>query len=635
MADSTNVTLRVLLLANQERNAYGLRTNDLGRYRKHCAGKTHRLRQGLKLTHGKGKEFKKTPPVAPENLKDGHLQLALFEAERAWAYSQELAAQGEDDSTLRHRATGRFRRALHHAAELQSHAQALFDSKRLSGVSLLEIVAYALILNARFLLRKDEFDPALARFCVARSILDDLASSASTSRDQALYTFYADEISAEIRYSAHSLGRSKAYDVDGIVADVSPKHRKILVPNYENILIGTKEGNSSDQGEKKKLKEIIWEGEPVPIRNPELVDVFLRVQEAEENLVKANKQGEKGKSKGKRERGKISSFDGVLLALSEAEEVARKLVEAQQLSGSSAAGTSAPGTAGVRDNHFIHAYAVYRLLSRRIERDLLLISSLLASPATAPSHQAAAGKGKDAQSSASKTDKVAEPSLDNRTYPALVKLLDTVLQSLEQMRSLSVVDESADLVSAIETRISFSKARRCFYIAKTYSVLKKYGESLALDSRAHLYLREARSTIDTSPTLSATDHANLGFYPLSSESIEQLEKDIAADELKFKDQWFTFNGGSVSTDPSAYKKPLFFDIAFNYAELPMERLLVRAGKAPPEPVPQPAQAAAPAPTFAAPADKKVSKAAEEKAPPPSPAPASGLSSLLGGWWGRK
>lgn len=189
-----------------------------------------------------------------------------------------------------------------------------------------------MILNARFLLRKDEFEPALARFCVARSTLDDLASSASTSRDQALYTFYADEISAEIRYCAHSIGRSKAYDVDGIVAEFSPKHRKALVPNYENVFEAVKKGKGEGQGDKKTLKEIIWEGESVPIRNPELVDVFLRVQEAEESLLQSSQQGEKGKtSKSKGDRGKISSFDGVLLALSEAEQVARKLVESQQV----------------------------------------------------------------------------------------------------------------------------------------------------------------------------------------------------------------------------------------------------------------------------------------------------------------
>lgn len=38
---------------------------------KHCANRTHRLRSSLKITHGKGKEFKKLPPITPEVVNDG------------------------------------------------------------------------------------------------------------------------------------------------------------------------------------------------------------------------------------------------------------------------------------------------------------------------------------------------------------------------------------------------------------------------------------------------------------------------------------------------------------------------------------------------------------------------------------
>jgi signal recognition particle subunit SRP68 len=42
----------------------------------------------------------------------------------------------------------------------------------------------------------------------------------------------------------------------------------------------------------------------------------------------------------------------------------------------------------------------------------------------------------------------------------VIKLLDTVLQSLEQMRTLPLVDESSDLGAAVDIRISYTKARR-------------------------------------------------------------------------------------------------------------------------------------------------------------------------------
>lgn len=40
-------------------------------YRNHCANKTHRLRSTLKMTHGKGRDFKKLPPLTLQNIKDG------------------------------------------------------------------------------------------------------------------------------------------------------------------------------------------------------------------------------------------------------------------------------------------------------------------------------------------------------------------------------------------------------------------------------------------------------------------------------------------------------------------------------------------------------------------------------------
>lgn len=111
------------------------------------------------------------------------------------------------------------------------------------------------------------------------------------------------------------------------------------------------------------------------------------------------------------------------------------------------------------------AYTSYRLLARRIERDLLLVDSLLA-PSSPPSNlktQAlqggAKGKGKEP----------ATTSVDPRINPGLVKLYDTILQSLEQMRNLSIVDESIDLVPSVESRLAFSRAKR--YVSFTLSTV--------------------------------------------------------------------------------------------------------------------------------------------------------------------
>lgn len=111
-------------------------------------------------------------------------------------------------------------------------------------------------------------------------------------------------------------------------------------------------------------------------------------------------------------------------------------------------------SAGKRDIQFLHAYIVYQLLSRRIQRDLFLVSALFSSQKLS-SVPSAAGSNKLPPTSIVKPEQV-----DGRLYPAIVKLLDTVVQSLDQMRTLSVVDENQELASAVEARLSFTKSRR-------------------------------------------------------------------------------------------------------------------------------------------------------------------------------
>ncbi|KAG0703075.1 hypothetical protein DFH29DRAFT_850870 [Suillus ampliporus] len=614
------LSFRALQLANQQRTAYGLRYNDFTRYRKHCANRTHRLRSTLKMTHGKGREFKKLPPLTTDNIKDGHLELLLFESERAWAYSQDLITQSlqpanEDQAgSLRHSATGRFRRAVHWSTQLLSHCQSLYAASRLSAEGLIQITIYTLILNGRFLRNRDNFEDAVIQLSVARHLLDELADRAATSRDQALATVFADEIGPEIRYCAHELGREKAYDVDAIAAELSEKHRGEIVEGCDALIQKFRlEGDVAGKGEgRKKLGTLMWEGQPVPVRNPELVDVLLRVQEAEAKITQSreparvesasDKGGRKGKSGGHGSKKGVAAYDAILLALSDAEEVARKLVEAQQSSGSSS--TSAAGT---RDIHFVHAYIVYQLLSRRIQRDLLLVSALL----TSHRPQASAKPKKE--------------HVDARLYPAVVKLLDTVIQSLTQMRNLSIIDESPDLASAVEARLTFTKARRCSYLAQCYVAVKKYAEALSLIQLATIYLRETRSTL----SIFSEDPGSSTYYPLTPSDLDALESTITQDGLTIKNEWFAYNGGSIDADNKTYKKPLFFDIALNYVQLDMDRLQERAGKAP-APAVVPVQPVQPAP-----ARSRLEEVARPQTPEPQAPARGGLSSLLEGWWGRK
>lgn len=270
------------------------------------------------------------------------LQLLLFEAERAWAHSQELTrqsldpAKAENRSALRHSAASRFRRAINWSTQLLSLAQSLHASKRLSAENILELTIYTLILNGRFLRsREEQLQDALSQLSVARYLLDNLSAQATSSRDQALATLFIDEIGPEIRYCAHQLGNKTAYDVDGIVQELSATHKGKLVEDCDNILAALREETAIGvRGSiEQKLDTLMWEGKPVPIRNPELVDALLKVQEAEAKLAATKKYpgGDKVQSGSNTTKRSIGAYDAVLSALSDSEEVARKQAETQRV----------------------------------------------------------------------------------------------------------------------------------------------------------------------------------------------------------------------------------------------------------------------------------------------------------------
>ncbi|KAJ3514928.1 hypothetical protein NLJ89_g2082 [Agrocybe chaxingu] len=589
------IVFRALQLANEQRNAYGLRYNDFARYR-------------LKMTHGKGRDFKKLPPLTPEIVKDGHFCYLKQNAPGPMLKSSSPLLSNPPTKT----------KPAASDTPQQADFVALYASSRISAENLIEATIYTVILNGRFLRYRDDFEDALIQLSVARGLLDDLANTASTSRDQALAVLFSDEISPEIRYCAHELGRVKAYDINGIVSELSPKYRNQIVESCDS-LVTKLQAEEKTVTSKLKLTQRLWEGLPVPVRYPELVDVLLKVEEAEKSL-----QSIQSSPAGRKARSGVTAYDSVLAALSDAEEISRKLQETQQLH---SAETGATGAG--RDIQFVHAYITYQHLSRRIQRDLLLMNTLLASGGT--------DKSSHLQKVANSTSK-ARP-VDNRLYPAVVKLLDTVLQSLTQMRTLSVVDDNPDLTSAVEARIAFTNARRCAYLAQCYAAVTKYAEALALLQHGTIYLRETVSNL----SLSNSDVINSGdaaFFPLSNKEVKEIECTIALDSVHFKQDWFTYNGGSVA-DPSTYKKPLFFNIALNYVELDMDRLQRRAGK---EPTPAPPTATA---SFsqtkveAIPERKQLPKAKVEEhiestPEPPHPAPGrAGLSSLLGGWWNKR
>jgi signal recognition particle subunit SRP68 len=175
---------------------------------------------------------------------------------------------------------------------------------------------------------------------------------------------------------------------------------------------------------------------------------------------------------------------------------------------------------------------------------------------------------------------------------------------------------------------------RCFYLARCYAPVKRYAEALTLIQLATIYLRETVSTLSLSDS-DPISTGNPSYYPLTNIDFNKLESDLTSDGLYFKKDWFAYNGGSSDGDAKTHKKPLFFNIALNYVQLDTDRLQERAGK---QTVVAPTATPAKGKTEPILERKQVAKTKIEEVRAASPEPQAptrgGLSTLLGGWWGK-
>ncbi|KAL7422851.1 signal recognition particle subunit srp68 [Cryptotrichosporon argae] len=551
----TDLSFKVLDLLSKERAAYGLRNGDHVRYRKHCANKLHRLRQVTGLTSGKGKTYKKPAAVTAETVTDvRHLHLLLFSAERALAHSHELKALIAKDpssrTALRKEQLSWLRRAHKFASTLHSIGSALASSSAASASAsvsqrtLADLAIYHLAVRAELAFEKGQWAEALADLAARRRLLGTLAAAAADSYDAALATEFIDAHDARIRYAAYKLGRAESHDIDGVVADVDADMCEDALAGFGALDAALRSETGVDAAEagRRELDSVAFAGQPVELRHAEMVKAMLRVQAA---LAQLGDRAADGKSKAKGSRG----WDKVLAVLGDAEAVARQLLDAEHARGlgslRSAKTTAALGLA--------HQYITYLLLAHRVRRDLALVDSVAldALPADPTDFKIPGGRAR------------VEAAV--KSLQAVIKVYDTVLQSLAQARALPAVEDKESVRRGAEDLEAHFYATRCYHLARLHSIhpTPSYASTVQLLARATARVSIARAALfdDAEPVAEP-------IVTLSPADVDALAAQLAALDAAAKRALF------AQTVP----KPVFFDTAFNYVEMPMDALLVRAGK---------------------------------------------------------
>ncbi|KAA8595020.1 hypothetical protein FQN60_012155 [Etheostoma spectabile] len=182
--------------------------------------------------------------------------------------------------------------------------------------------------------------------------------------------------------------------------------------------------------------------------------------------------------------------------------------------------------------------------------------------------------------------KLKEPEADeNKRGPRpqdLIRLYDIILQSLAELATLQGLEDDHTFQKEVSLKTLVYKAYRCFFIAQSYVLVKKWSEALVLYERVLKYAKE-----DLPDVQELIAEVNAEKYSLQAAAI--LDTDETAEvpsQQQVKDntplcqrlETFRLDPALVGKRPNLVQfppdfqpipcKPLFFDLALNHVAFP-------------------------------------------------------------------
>lgn len=573
-AELGELSFPLLKLIIEARNEHGMRQQDWERYRRYCTTKTKRVRSALHLTHASNKAATKvrhtkrsrrltTAEQSARDKKRDHtferrdivldrvadtrpLELLLFESEHAWAAAEELWAKQTEETRakLRRSSLGRARRAIQYATKLNELADAL---PSLDAHSRAQCLAYVGLVRSASAFIQENWEVTLRATSVTRRVLTMASECSTSSRDEAVASSFLDTIDAQIRFATYSLGETEAAAERICTPDVCEE----VLPGFGKVSKALQTAHPASASSTEPFV-LHWRSQIIPVHSLELHDAIQRVQAEEAALAlhvaptnkstpgkrtklshaqrNAHRRSGMGRASGSyANRGELDPFDRVLAALTDAESIARVLVDdnTQALSKTHSTRYEAAGLQLRR----AHEWLAYRLLSVRIARNVRLCEDVQSRAAKRETRAEvlmqqrthrraqpamASGKGKRAAREYARSGTRAR-SLSRRTkhlrrvqdlcalqsdrrrlriVPGIAKLLDGIVSCLLAMGGLDLVEGEPDVSSLLETKRFYYCSELLRQVASAFSQHKLYAESLVLLQRADLYVRQAMHSLE-------------------------------------------------------------------------------------------------------------------------------------------
>ncbi|XP_068583064.1 signal recognition particle subunit SRP68 [Cebidichthys violaceus] len=539
--------LEILQIIKESQQQHGLRHGDYQRYRGYCSRRLRRLRKTLGFRMGNRHKFigKK---ITVEMLSDSrYLLLVLMEAERAWSYAMQLKQEANTEPRKRFHLLARLRKAAKHSEKLEK----LCESPRVDAKTKLEAQAYTAYLTGMVEFELQEWKLAMEAFNKCKTIYEKLAS-AFTEELAVLYRQRVDEISPNIRYCAYNIGDQNAIN-DLMQMRLTGGGGGMMAEKLEALITQARTKQAAT------MSEVEWRGRTVPVKIDKARIFLLGLADNEAAIAQTAN-----------EETKEHLYETLLAECRDTIQAVREELksEAKQRERGSDSDSNK-----VSNLQFLHSYLTYIKLCTLVKRNESMAHTLQA--------------------------KLKEPEADeSKRGPRpqdLIRLYDIILQSLAELSTLQGLEDDHTFQKEVSLKTLVYKANRCFFIAQSYVLVKKWSEALVLYERVLKYAKEVQSKTkslnnslkDLPDVQELIAEVNAEKYSLQAAAI--LDTDETAEvpsQQQVKDntplcnrlETFRLEPALVGKQPNLVQfppdfqpipcKPLFFDLALNHVAFP-------------------------------------------------------------------
>ncbi|CAL8351144.1 unnamed protein product [Boreogadus saida] len=538
------VGLEILQIIKDSQQQHGLRHGDYQRYRGYCSRRLRRLRKTLGFKMGNRHKYT-GKKITEEMLSDSrYLLLVLMEAERSWSYAMQLKQEANTEPRKRFHLMSRLRKAAKHGQKLEK----LCESPSIDAKTKLEAQAYTAYLTGMVEFELQEWKPAMEAFNKCKTIYEKLAS-AFTEELAVLYHQRVEEISPNIRYCAYNIGDQNAIN-DLMQMRLIGGGGNMMAEKLEALITQTRAKQAAT------MSEVEWRGRTLPVKIDKARIFLLGLADNEAAIAQASNEDTKE-----------HLYETLLSECRDTIQAVREELKAEK---QRERGPDAD-TGKVSNLQFLHSYLSYIKLCTVVKRNESMAHTLQA--------------------------KLKDPHNDeNKRGPKpqdLIRLYEIILQSLAELSTLQGLEEDHTFQKEMALKTLVYKAYRCFFIAQSYVLVKKWSEALVLYERVLKYAKEVQSKAKSIGDKELPDvqeliaEVNAEKYSLQAAAILDTEEvNESPAERPVKDntplcdrlETFRLDPALVGKQPNLVHfppgfqpipcKPLFFDLALNHVAFP-------------------------------------------------------------------